>query len=131
AVFRAGTTKTGTGETLREFPKAMKTKFTTPVLYENHIYGLDDGILECLDLSAAKPRWKDGRYGHGQVLLAGDRLIVQAENGTVVLVEPSPERLIERGRLPALSSRTWNNPALAGRMLLVRNDRMVACYELP
>jgi outer membrane protein assembly factor BamB len=118
-------------EPLREFPRAMKTKFTTPVRFEDRIYGLDDGILECLDLGSVKPRWKDGRYGHGQILLAGDRLIVQAENGTVVLVEPSSDKLIERGRISALSSRTWNNPALAGRMLLVRNDREAACYELP
>jgi outer membrane protein assembly factor BamB len=117
--------------TVREFPRAMKTKFTTPVRFEEHIYGLDDGILECLDLGSIKPRWKDGRYGHGQILLAGNRLIVQAENGTVVLVEPSPEKLIERGRIAALSSRTWNNPALAGRILLVRNDLEAACYELP
>jgi outer membrane protein assembly factor BamB len=118
-------------ETIREFPRAMKTKFTTPVFFNDHIYGLDDGILECLVVTDARPRWKDGRYGHGQILLAGDRLIVQAENGTVVLVEPSSEKLIERGRIAALSSRTWNNPALAGRMLLVRNDREAACYELP
>jgi len=117
--------------TLREFPRAMKTKFTTPVYFNDHIYGLDDGILECVVVIDARPRWKDGRYGHGQILLAGDRLIVQAENGTVVLVEPSSEKLIERGRIPALSSRTWNNPALSGRMLLVRNDREAACYELP
>jgi outer membrane protein assembly factor BamB len=30
-----------------------------------------------------------------------------------------------------LSSKTWNNPALASRYLLVRNDGEAACYELP
>jgi outer membrane protein assembly factor BamB len=120
-----------TVETLWENSRAMKTKFTTPVLHGDYVYGLDDGILECIDPRTGKVKWKDGRYGHGQILLAGNRLIVQAENGTVVLVEPSPEKLIERGRIAALSSRTWNNPALAGRILLVRNDREAACYELP
>src|SRR5256885_13365154 len=80
----------------------MKAKFTTPVLYDGHLYGLDDGILACVDVATGKRRWKDGRYGHGQVLLAGNRLIVQTEGGAVVLVEPSPERLIERGRVAAL-----------------------------
>jgi outer membrane protein assembly factor BamB len=75
--------------------------------------------------------WKAGRYQHGQILLAGDRLIVQAEEGHVVLVRPDPEKLFEVGSIPALSSKTWNNPALAGRMLLVRNDQEAACYELP
>jgi outer membrane protein assembly factor BamB len=110
---------------------ALKTKFTTPVLDRGYVYGLDDGILACVDPQTGKRRWKDGRYGHGQVLLAGDRLIVQAEGGAVVLVEPSPEGLRERGRIAALPGKTWNNPALAGRYLLVRNDREAACYELP
>jgi outer membrane protein assembly factor BamB len=109
----------------------LKAKFTSPVELQGAVYGLDDGILTCIHTGNGQRLWKDGRYGHGQVLLAGDRLIVQAENGNVVLVEPSRERLIERGRLAALSSRTWNHPALAGRYLLVRNDREAACYELP
>jgi outer membrane protein assembly factor BamB len=33
--------------------------------------------------------------------------------------------------LPAVLVETWNNPALSGRFLLVRNDRDAACYELP
>jgi outer membrane protein assembly factor BamB len=110
--------------------RAMKTKFTTAVEFRGHMYGLDDGILECLDLKTGKVVWKDGRYQHGQVLLAGDLLLVQAENGTVVLVEPSPTGLRERGRLPALDGKTWNHPAVAGRYLLVRNDQEAACYEL-
>jgi outer membrane protein assembly factor BamB len=108
----------------------MKTKFTTPVLYRGFIYGLDDGILECVDLQNGKRRWKDGRYGHGQILLAGGLLLVLAEDGRVVLVEPRPERLQELGRFQALEGKTWNNPALAGKYLLVRNDREAACYEL-
>jgi outer membrane protein assembly factor BamB len=109
----------------------MKTKFTTPVLYKGFIYGLDDGILECIDVKTGKKRWKDGRYGHGQILLAGDLLLVQADNGEVVLVEPSPAKLRELGRFRPLTDKTWNNPALAGRYLLVRNARRAACYQLP
>jgi outer membrane protein assembly factor BamB len=92
---------------------------------------LDDGILTCLDPKTGQRRWKDGRYGHGQVLLAGDRLIVQTEGGPVVLVEPSPEGLKERGRIEALTSKTWCLPVLVGRLLLLRNDREAVCYELP
>jgi outer membrane protein assembly factor BamB len=42
-----------------------------------------------------------------------------------------PENTAELGRIPALSSKTWNHPTLAGRYLLVRNDREAVCYELP
>jgi len=109
----------------------LKAKFTNVVVYENHVYGLDDGVLVCLDPQTGKRCWKRGRYGHGQVLLVGDLLLVQAEDGEVVLIEPNPEELRELARLPALGSKTWNSPTLAGRYLLVRNDREAVAYELP
>jgi outer membrane protein assembly factor BamB len=116
---------------LWELPNKMKTKFTTAVLHEGAVYGLDDGILACVDLNKKKQLWKDGRYQHGQILLVGNLLLILAEDGRVVLVEPSRDGLRELGRFQALTGKTWNNPALAGRFLLVRNDHEAACYELP
>jgi outer membrane protein assembly factor BamB len=112
-------------------PRSMKTKFTTAVIHDGHAWGLDDGILACMDLASGAQLWKAGRYSHGQVLLAGGLLIVQAEDGFVVLVRPDRQRLVEAGRIKALSGKTWNNPAISGRYLLVRNDHEAACYELP
>ena len=112
-------------------PGKMKTKFTTAVIHKGFAYGLDEGILACLDIQTGQQIWKGGRYQHGQILLAGDLLIVQAESGEVFLVKPDSQKLIELGKIPALSAKTWNNPALAGRLLLVRNDREAVCYELP
>lgn len=109
----------------------LKTKFCSAVVYGDHVYGLDEGILACVELSTGNRTWKGGRYGHGQILLAGDLLIVQAEQGEIVLLELNPRQLSEVGRINALSSKTWNNPVLAGPYLLVRNDREAACYELP
>lgn len=117
-------------EAVCEGSKHLKTKFTTAVPHGAYVYGLDEGILTCFDPATKKQRWKDGRYGHGQILLAGDTLIVQAENGEVVLVAPSPEGLREVSRTPALTEKTWNNPALAGRFLLVRNDREAVCFDV-
>jgi outer membrane protein assembly factor BamB len=109
----------------------LKAKFTNPVLHRNHVYGLDDGILACLDAVSGELRWKDGRYGHGQTLLVGGLLLVTAESGEVILVDPQPDRLRELSRFSALTGKTWNPPALAGEYLLVRNDKEAACYRLP
>jgi outer membrane protein assembly factor BamB len=109
----------------------LKAKFTNLVLHGGYVYGLDDGVLVCLDPATGERRWRSGRYGHGQVILAGDLLLVQTEEGEVVLVRPAPSSLLELGRFPALEGKTWNPPALAGSRLLVRNDREAAAYELP
>ncbi len=119
------------GATLLWETPRLKAKFTNVVPYQGRLYGLDDGTLVCLDPETGERCWKEGRYGHGQVILAGDLLLVQAEDGQVALVAPDPGGLEELGRFTALDGKTWNPPALAAPYLLVRNDREAACYELP
>lgn len=109
----------------------MKAKFTNVVSLDGFVYGLDDGIMACLELETGRRMWKGGRYGHGQIILARNLMVVMTETGEVALVRPNPETLDEVARFHALSGKTWNPPALAGAMLLVRNDREAACYELP
>ena len=110
----------------------LKPKFTNVVLHEGFVYGLDDGrSLVCLDLARGERKWQGGHYGHGQILLVGDLLLVQSEEGDVALVEATPKRYRELTRFKAIEGKTWNNPALAGRYLLVRNAEEAACYELP
>ncbi|MFV1968802.1 MAG: PQQ-binding-like beta-propeller repeat protein [Pirellulaceae bacterium] len=110
--------------------RLLKTKFTNVVVYQGYVFGLSDGILECVDLSSGERQWKRGRYGHGQLLGVGDLLLVQAESGEVALVEARPDRLEELGSFVALDGKTWNNLCLYGRFLLVRNGEEAACYEL-
>jgi outer membrane protein assembly factor BamB len=124
-----GTNGTWAAEPVWE-SKTMKTKFTTAVADGGYVYGLDDGIMQCIDLKTGRQKWKGGRYEHGQILLAGDLIIVQTEPGPVVLIEANPQHLTELGTIQALSSKTWNCPTLAGKYLLVRNDREAVCYEV-
>ncbi len=109
----------------------LKTKFSSPAIVGDYAYGLDEGRLACIDLATGDRVWKNEKFGFGQQLLFGDRLLVQTERGDVVVGRVSPEKFTEEGRLAALSSMTWNTPAVAGRYLLVRNDREAICYVLP
>jgi outer membrane protein assembly factor BamB len=111
--------------------KLMRCKFTSPVHRDGFLYGLDEGILVCLDAGTGERRWKDGRYGHGQVLLAGDLLVILSESGELVLVEAKPEGYQEVAIMPAVKGRTWNPHALASGYAFVRNHEEMACYELP
>lgn len=109
----------------------LKPKFTNLVRRGQYVYGLDEGVLACVDLENGNRQWKEGHYGHGQILSVDNLLVVQAESGEVVLVEVNPLKPRECARFPALQGKTWNNPALAGDLLLVRNDHEAACYRLP
>ena len=109
----------------------LKAKFTNLIFLNGFIYGLDDGILVCLAAATGELKWKEGRYGHGQEILVGDLLLLAAENGEVLLLEPVPQESRVLTRFQSLKGKTWNPPALAGPYLLVRNDVEAACYRLP
>ncbi|MEO5894109.1 MAG: PQQ-binding-like beta-propeller repeat protein, partial [Vicinamibacterales bacterium] len=108
----------------------MKNRQSSSVLHDGFIYGLDEGILACLDASTGELKWKGGRYKHGQFLLAGSHLVVITEDGELVLVAASPDKLQERARVPGIEGQSWNVPAFAGGILLVRNTEEMAAFDL-
>lgn len=114
--------------------RSLQTKFTNAVLVDGNAYGLSDGILQCVDLTNGKKRWAGGRYGHGQILVAGDVILVQTEQtGELVMVAVDPKKHRELGRFKTLGTRSqaWNNLCLVGKKLLLRNADEAMYVELP
>jgi len=108
----------------------MKNRFASSVMANGFIYGFDESIFGCIDAATGDLKWKGGRYGYGQVLLAGDHLIVLSEEGDLALLRATPERHDELARFPAITGKTWNHPALADGILLVRNANEMAAFDL-
>ena len=112
----------------------MKTKMGNVVVKDGFVYGIDDVNLQCIELDSGKQAWKKRRrpaFGHGQIMLADDKLLILSEEGEVILAEANPAKYVELASFPALDGVTWNNPALSSNKLLIRNAEWAACYELP
>lgn len=111
----------------------MKPDFNDFVVYNGDLYGLDHNILCCIDLATGSKKWKNGRYGNGQILLLPDagQLLVLSETGELVLIRANPAKLDEVARFKVLEGKTWNHPALVGDRIFVRNAEEAACFELP
>lgn len=110
--------------------KSLQAKFASAVLYQGFIYGLNEDILVCVDAETGERKWKDGRYGYGQLLLASGHLIVLCADGNLALVKATPDQLSELAKFPALHGKSWNAPAIGDGYLLLRNGAEMACYEI-
>jgi outer membrane protein assembly factor BamB len=113
--------------------RTIKPSFNDFVVHNGSIYGFDGGgIFCCIDAQSGERRWKDGRYGHGQVLLLAESslLLVVSEEGEVILLKANPEAHEGVSRFQAIKGKTWNHPAVAGGRLYVRNGEEMACYEI-
>lgn len=113
-----------------ERPNKFKLKFNGGIYRDGYVYGLDEGILACFDLSEGKRMWKRGRFKFGQVLMVGDDLLVSSEAGEVVLVKVTPESMEQVAQFQAIDGKTWNHPVLNRGRLFVRNAEEAACYDL-
>ncbi len=112
-------------------PAVLKTKLTSPIVYEGHAYSLSDGFLECTDISDLSRKWKRrGRFGHGQMLLCGDKLLVHGERGTLSCVRATPDGYEELGSMETIDGVCWNTLCRYGEYLLVRSELEAACIRL-
>ncbi len=116
--------------------KNLKNKFTSSIFWNGYIYGLDEDILTCLDAPTGERKWKDGRYGYGQILLTVNpqtkdaHLIVLTSSGELALVKANPNAFEELARFQAIEGKTWNYPAIADGKIFVRNAVEMACYDI-
>ena len=124
--------RTGDHFSVRELWRSnrMKNQFTSSVHHDGFIYGLDEGILACIDVATGERRWKAGRYGDGQVVLASGHLVIVSDSGELALVQATPAGHVEKARFPAIDGRTWNHPAIGAGLLLIRNSNEMAAFDL-
>jgi alcohol dehydrogenase (cytochrome c) len=133
-------TKDGTGAITAEevyFSNAMQNHHGGMIVVDGCLYGAnggnEGGFLTCLDFQSGDVLWRDREAPKGALLLADGRLYLRAESGTVILIEPSREEFIERGRFeqPDRSrSPAWAHPVIANGKLYIRDQGLLLCYNV-
>jgi outer membrane protein assembly factor BamB len=117
-------------------PNKHLNHWSTPALHDGHIYGIFNHArhatapLKCVKLATGEDVWEEPGFGMGNVILAGGRLLALTDYGEVVVVEPTPQRYLERGRAKVLSGKCWSTPTVSGGRLYVRSTTEGACFDL-
>ena len=107
----------------------MRNHFNSSVLVGEHIYGFDNATLKCLSAATGEIAWVKRGLGKGSLLGAGNRLVVVSDQGSVLLVEATPEAYRELGSLQTLGGKSWTAPSFSRGRLYVRNLTEAACLD--
>jgi outer membrane protein assembly factor BamB len=116
--------------------KQMTNHHGGVILLGEHLYGLTDGPMECVEFKTGKSVWKDRSVGKGAITYADGHFIVRSENakrGDIALVEATPVGYKEKGRfsLPDATGRnTWAYPVVANGRLYIRNQNVLYAFDV-
>lgn len=119
-------------ESIWKSERSLKTKLTSPVVQDDLAWCLSNGFLECADLTNGKRIWRHrGRFGHGQLLMWNQHLLVHSEFGNLYLFRADDSAPETSPSVPTVDGVCWNTLCLYGDRVLVRSELEAACLQIP
>lgn len=98
--------------------KKMRNQLATSILWEGHLYGINEDIFTCMEFLTGEVKWTGGEgIRKGSLILADGKLIILGETGTLVIAEALPEAYKELARVKVLDGHCWSLPVLANGRL--------------
>jgi outer membrane protein assembly factor BamB len=140
-LLKVGSTREPAEVYSRDEKKVMKNHHGGVVKVGDYLYGYSDGSgWVCQEFKTGKMVWNEkGALGKGALSAADGRLYcLDEKQGTVVLVDASPEGWKERGRfllkpLSKIRSRRgaiWTHPVISNGRLYLRDQDVISCYDI-
>jgi len=107
------------------------------VLVDGYVYASSHqragGRWSCVELATGRQAWEDAGVGRGgSVVYADGLLYCYAEDGTLGLVRPSPEKCDVLCTFPVTDGDGphWAHPVVANGRLYVRHGNALMCYSI-
>lgn len=115
--------------------EVLSNHYSTSVHHAGFLFGFDGRQeqrchLRCVELATGAVRWSEEHFGAGNVLVAGNRLLLITERGELILAPASPDTFKPLARAQILGSDCRAIPALANGLLYARDKRQLVCVDL-
>ena len=89
------------------------------------------GPLKCVEIATGKVKWEQPGFGQGNAISASGKILALADNGDLVVVEPTPEAYKELARTHAVAGKCWSTPAVSNGCIFVRSTDEGVCLQVP
>lgn len=124
------------------FSRQIENHHGGVVLVDGALYGANGGngggYLICLDYGTGEVIWNERdpdkrRVKKGSLAVADGRIFYRTEEGEILLIEPSKQGYMERGRFeqPERTDKpAWAHPVVANGRLYIRDQDTLFCYDV-
>jgi outer membrane protein assembly factor BamB/enterochelin esterase-like enzyme len=100
----------------------LKLNYATPIYHRGHIYGFSGGFLSSIDAATGALNWKSRPPGNGFPIVVDGHLVVLTKEGSLHVIEATPEEYREVASLEVLPHIAWTPPSFASGRIFVRDS---------
>lgn len=117
-------------------PKETINHWSTPFALDGYVYGLfgfkqfRTEPLKCIDIKTGKEIWSHDGFGQGGCILVDGCILIQGDQGQLVLAEATPKGYHELARCQPLSGKCWTMPTLANGRVYTRSTKEAVCLDI-
>jgi hypothetical protein len=87
--------------------------------------------LKCIELKTGNVKWSEPIRETGSLIAAGNKLIVLAGRGELIIAEADPAAFKEISRAQVLGGKSWTAPTISNGRILCRNSQgTVVCLDV-
>jgi outer membrane protein assembly factor BamB len=123
------------------FERGLPNSIGGSVLVGEYLYGTTSAGLVAVEFATGKVKWQSEGIGSGSVAYADGLLFLHGENGSVALIDATPEGYREKGRFtPAaqpkrkrqgpMPEKSWTYPVIANGRLYIRDIGTLWAYDI-
>jgi len=118
--------------------KTMQNHHGGMILLGDHIYcghGHNQGFPLCVEMATGNIAWNAGRgpgSGSAAILLADGNLYFRYEDGTMALIEATPDEYRLKGefKLATNNGKSWPHPVIVDGLMYLRDQGTLLCYDV-
>jgi outer membrane protein assembly factor BamB len=116
------------------YNQKLQSHFSAVIRHGDYIYFTSGyngpAFLTCVNLRSGQIAWQERGFAKGQLVKAGEKLILIDEDGTLALIEATPAGLKVLARAPLLQRISWTPPTLSGSTLYLRDRKSLMALDL-
>jgi len=110
--------------------RALRNKFQSCVLFEGHLYTIDETAIKCVEFLTGREKWSRRRVVHGTVVLADKHLFLLTEKGKLLIAPATPADFTALTTAEILGGQCWSVPVLHNGRIYARDMSRLVCFYL-
>jgi outer membrane protein assembly factor BamB len=116
------------------YNQKLQSHFSTVIRHGDYLYFTSGyngpAFITCVNTRSGQIAWQERGFAKGQLVKAGEKLILIDEDGTLALIEAMPAGLKVLAKEPLLQRISWTPPTLSGSTLYLRDRKSLMALDL-